>query len=367
VRAVTNLAVSNPTGLRSATNRADYLAFSVPALTNELGRLMAHRQSGGWTPQARLTREVYDEFNYGRLSPHALRRCLTHARAQWLLPPTHVVLAGEGSFDYHNYKGLGGCMVPTLLVTTPDGMFASDNQLADIQNNDGVPDIATGRLPVPTPVALSNLVNKIIAYETAVSGAWLSNVVIAADNPDDGGSFTVSSESVSALLPVWLTQQKAYLATQSLTAVRNTIFTGLNTGVVWMNYFGHGGWYGLAQEGMLTTSDFASLTNRVTPSILTAMTCLINRFEVPGSAAYSRRLLLEPPGGVAAVWSATGMSYNELAEILDRAMYVARYQNGASTLGEAARQALASGQAQGVQRFELDIMTLLGDPAQQLR
>ncbi|MCX7009603.1 MAG: C25 family cysteine peptidase [Kiritimatiellaeota bacterium] len=189
-RAATNLTACASTGLRSAGNRADYLAFSVPALTNELARLTGYRQAGGWTPQPLLTQQIYDEFNYGRLSPHALQRCLAYALGQWSLPPTHVVLVGEGSFDYHNYKGLGGCQVPPLMVNTPDGMFAADNQIADVRGNDGVPEIAIGRLPAPTPAALSNLINKIIACETAASGPWLSSVVLAADNPDDAGDFT---------------------------------------------------------------------------------------------------------------------------------------------------------------------------------
>jgi len=367
VRAATNLIACAFTGLRSATNQADYLAFSVPVLTNELARLIAYRQAGGWTPQARLTQQAYDEFNYGRLSPHALRRCLAHAQAQWSLPPTHAVLAGEGSLDYHNYKGLGGCMVPTFLVNAPDGMFASDNQIADVVGKDGVPELAIGRLVAATPAALSNLVDRIIAYETASPGAWLSNAVFAADNPDDGGNFTASSETVAALMPAWLALQKAYLETQSVAVVHNAICDGLNAGVIWLNYFGHGGWNGLASENLLSPADFSSLTNRATPAVLTAMTCLINRFELPGADCFSKRLLLEPPGGVAAVWSATGLSYNNAAETLDRAFYTARYQESAVTLGGAARRALEAGQAQGVPRFELDIMTLLCDPALRLR
>jgi hypothetical protein len=364
--AVTNLSACSSTGLRSAANRADYLAFSVPTLTNELARLLAYRQAGGWTPQALLTQQAYDEFNYGRLSPHALQRCLAHALAQWSLPPTHVLLAGEGSFDYHNYWGYGGCQVPPMLVNTPDGLYAADNQIADVFHT-GVPAVAIGRLPAPTPAALSNLVNKTMACETAASGAWLSQVVLAADVPDEAGDFIASSEAVAALLPGWLTQQKAYLANQSLATVRSTILGGLNTGVVWMNYFGHGGWDGLASAGMLNTNDISTLTNQATPSVLTAMTCLINRFEMPGAMCFSEQLLVDAPGGVAAVWSATGMSDNSLATILDQAFYLARYQNGAPTLGAAARQALQSGQAQGVQQFEMDIMTLLGDPALRLR
>jgi hypothetical protein len=314
-----------------------------------------------------LTQEVYDEFNYGRLSPYALRRCLAHGQAQWAVVPTDAALVGAGSFDYRNYKGFGGCLVPPIIVNTPDGMFASDNQIADISGHDGVPDVAIGRLLAPTPAALSNLIDKILAYETAPAGLWLTNTVFAADNPDDGGGFTASSEAVSALGPTWMTLQKGYLETQSVSAVRNVIRNGLNSGVVWMNYFGHGGYNGLASENLLSPSDFSSLTNRITPAVMTAMTCLINRFDFPIADCFSKRLLLEATGGVSAVWSASGMSYNDSAEVLDRAFYRARYQYGATTLGAAARQALASGQAQGVPRFELDILTVLGDPALTLR
>ncbi len=367
VSEVTRLTACADTGLRSSTNHADYLAFSVPSLTNALGRLMTHRRAGGWTSQVVLTQQAYDEFNYGRLSPHALRRCLAHASAEWSTPPTHVVLVGTGSFDYRDYKELGGCLVPPLMVSTPYGLFASDNQIADTQGDDGVPELAIGRLPVRTSVALSNMVDKTIAHDTASPGVWQSNVVFAADNPDKAGDFTASSEAAAGLLPEWITQQKAYLETQSVDAVRQTIRTNLNAGVVWMNYFGHGGWYGLAEERILAQGDFSSLTNRTNLGVLTAMTCLINRFEVPGAPGFSEQLLLDAPGGVAAVWSATGLSENASAEVLARALYLARYEHGIATLGEGAQRALLSGSAQRLPRFELDIMTLLGDPALPLR
>lgn len=367
IAAATNMSAYVSAGLRSASNRADYVAFSVPTLTNSLERLLAYRRGGGWTPGVVLTQQAYDEFNYGRLSPHALRRCLAHGLTQWSLKPAQTLLAGRGTFDYRNFRGYGTCLVPTMMVTTPDGLFASDNRLADVLDDDGVPDTGIGRFSATSGSTLSNLINKAIAFDSAAPGAWQTNVLFAADNADESGNFTASSESVASVVPATIGMRRAHLASQSLSVARGTIRTNLNSGVAFMNYFGHAGWYGLAEEKMLSQSDFASLTNRTTPTVFTGMTCLISRFEMPGVDSFSEQLLWGAPGGIGTIWSATGLSYNNLAEMLGREFYLSRYQEGIGTLGDAVRWSLNSGREQGVARFELDIMVLLGDPALQLR
>ena len=49
-----------------------------------------------------------------------------------------------------------------------------------------------------------------------------------------------------------------------------------------MNYVGHGGLDRLASEGLLVTADADALTNGERLPVVTALTCTINRFEVPG-------------------------------------------------------------------------------------
>ena len=41
-------------------------------------------------------------------------------------------------------------LLPPLMAATPHGLFASDNRFADVEGDDGVPEMAIGRLPVVT-------------------------------------------------------------------------------------------------------------------------------------------------------------------------------------------------------------------------
>ncbi len=61
-----------------------------------------------------------------------------------------MTLVGRGTYDYRDLRGFGDNLVPTLLVGSPDGLVASDVAFADLSGDDGIPEIALGRLPVVT-------------------------------------------------------------------------------------------------------------------------------------------------------------------------------------------------------------------------
>ena len=46
--------------------------------------------------------------------------------------PRFLLLAGLGTLDYKDYLGHGGNLVPPVMVSTPSGLFASDNALTDL-------------------------------------------------------------------------------------------------------------------------------------------------------------------------------------------------------------------------------------------
>ena len=82
-----------------------------------------------------------------------------------------MLLVGDASFDPRNYLGLGDFdFVPTKLIDTVYLETASDDWFVDF-NNDGLPSIAMGRIPVRTPEEAALVVSKIIAYESAELGA----------------------------------------------------------------------------------------------------------------------------------------------------------------------------------------------------
>ena len=118
--------------------------------------------------------------------------------------------------------GAGDCILPPVLQPTSRGLFVSDSWFVDF-TGDGLPEIPLGRLPVMTDEELSDLVQKIIAYESAPAGDWQNRVLLAADDPDSAGDFTFASDVLADLFPDTYDVVKAYLAVDGLDVTRATI------------------------------------------------------------------------------------------------------------------------------------------------
>jgi hypothetical protein len=236
--------------------------------------------------------DVYDEFNSGLAEPPAIRAFLRHATSRWSTPPRYVTLVGRGTFDYRDLRGFGDNLLPTLLVGSPDGLVASDVALADLAGDDGVPEVAIGRLPVLTAAELAAYVEKIQAHEGAVAGEWRRRVLLAADDPDVAGNFTADSDSVAALLPAGFTADRVHLETTTAEAGREAIIQALNDGVVAFNYIGHGGVDRLAEEDLFTSADVPSLANPDRLPLFFAMTCSVGNFALPGYPSLGEAMLL---------------------------------------------------------------------------
>ncbi|MEM7396514.1 MAG: C25 family cysteine peptidase [Verrucomicrobiota bacterium] len=129
-----------------------------------------------------------------------------------------------------------------------------------------------------------------------------------------------------------------------------------------MNYYGHGGLRRFSHEGLLTSDDVAGLKNGRRLPVVTAMTCIIGRFGVPGTDAIGEDLVLHPHGGAIAVWAPTGLSRNQFAAPLSKAF--AQYLASADEpiLGRGIQQAIEQQAAQS-RKYILQIYTILGDPA----
>lgn len=59
-----------------------------------------------------------------------------------------MALVGKGTYDYRDRAGAGDNLMPRLLASTNDGLFAADQRVADV-DDDGVVDLATGSYCIP--------------------------------------------------------------------------------------------------------------------------------------------------------------------------------------------------------------------------
>ncbi len=139
------------------------------------------------------------------------------------------------------YEDSADTLMPPYMIATPYGLSASENRLADVDgSDDGLPEMVMGLLPAKTVEDLTGMIDKIIAYEES-AGDWKNNVLMVADNPDDGGDFTSDSDAVATLVPDGYTTTSIYLEDLGLSETRDALTTGFNDGAFLVNYFGHAG------------------------------------------------------------------------------------------------------------------------------
>lgn len=347
--------------LRSAGNRADYVVIAPAALRDAAERLADTRRAQGMTALVADLDQIMDTFNGGVSDPRAIRTFLSYAHTQWSQGPRYVALAGTGTYDYRNLLGFGDNLLPPLMVRTADGLFPSDNQLGDV-DGDGLPEVAVGRIPVLSAAELDAYTAKLAAYESAAPASWTGTAVMAADAADRGADFAADSDEVAGQLPPAYAVSRIDLTTAPLADARAELLGAIGSGTAFVSYMGHGALDRLSAGGLLTSADVPGLANGARLPVMTAMTCTINRFEVPGIPALGEMLAKDGAGGAAAVWGPTGLSTNGQAKLLAERFYHA----ADARLGDRVLRAIGELRTLGGDPDLPRIYVLLGDPALRL-
>jgi len=349
--------------LKDPANAAEYVIVTTQELKAAAQTLADYR---GMPSLVVDIQDVYDEFGYGVSSPHALKAFLAYASSIWATPPRFVVLAGHGTFDYKDAFGFGGNLIPPMMVSTPDGLAASDVWFADLDPSGLAPELAIGRLPVATPAELEALIRKIQLRERLAGTPWAHPLVALADNPDVAGAFPVDSDRIMAAAAPALLPERIYLSELPVAAARERLLSAVNEGAGMISYVGHAGYDILADERLLTSADVTGLANHELPTVLTAMTCIAGDFALPFIDSVAEELVRKPEGGAAAAWAPTWMSENDHAVYLAERYYAAVFGGRSSTIGEAITTAMREYEQTSRPQYMLHTYTLLGDPAMRL-
>jgi hypothetical protein len=174
-------------GLLTGSNTADYIIITTPALNSALDPLRTLRTSQGLTVKTVYVQDIFDEFGYGRYATYAIREFLKYAYNNWNGDLDYVLLAGDGSYDHRDVLGTNGSsnQVPVFLRSGVDSLLgeaAADNQYVAFEENSDLAQMMLGRLPAQNTAELSNMVSKILNYESA-EGVWRGRHFFVVDNP----------------------------------------------------------------------------------------------------------------------------------------------------------------------------------------
>ena len=372
--AVAGVVADLPSDLRAASNRGEYLVIAAAGLEAPAEALAQYRGSLGLEAQMVRLQDIYDEFNRGVVSPWAIQDFLRHAAASWRVEPRYVVLAGDSSFDFKDRLGFGGNLLPAPMASTPEGLFPSDHRTADLSGDDGVPEVAIGRLPVRSEEQLAAYLAKLQAYEAA-AGDWRQETVWVADAVDEGGEFIIDSEALIDRLPRDLGVDRIYVDQLGPEAARQQVLDRFDDGALLVHFLGHGNLMQMGDDaGLLLTSDVPSLGNGERQPVLSAMTCALGRYDRIFFDTLSESLVLSATGGVIALWAPTGFSFNEEAVRLSDGFLPVLFDQlpgsgDPGTLGDGVVQALSDylATAEEPRAFIPFVYTLLGDPVIRLQ
>ncbi|XOF33695.1 MAG: C25 family cysteine peptidase [Candidatus Electrothrix sp. YB6] len=363
------LSADTPSRLRRRYNRADYLIIAPLHLMESAQRLADHRASEGLKVMLVDIEDVQDEFSHSLAAPEAVHDFLSYVYTNWIQVPPHVALVGAGSYDYKNYLGYGYPLVPAKLAATPDGFFPSDNVLADVVGNDGVPEFAIGRIPAVDSTELDRYTEKLIHFEQDQAERDTGTVMtLVTDMPDpSAGDFAAGADRVAELVSAQgVAVNRLAADALGVNGTHDGIINALQQGGGILHYIGHSSMVALGRSSALLTADEVDAMPDIgVPMLMVSMTCSAGAFGYPPMDSIGETAVLRADGAAVGFFGASGLSENHLADIMAKGFYRSLFdpENVNPRIGDAVVGAKQYYSAQGGERSVLDIYNLLGDPA----
>lgn len=297
-----------PSSISATTNAADMviISYSNPGFLNAAETWATYRRStagGGLSVKVIDVADVYDEFGYGQIGYHPIKDFLKRASTQWATRPSYVMLIGDGSYDPRKYLMTtdgNWDLMPSANVRLIHNESVSDDALVDF-DDDGLAELAIGRIPARTVAQITTAYNKMRAFENNQSN-FSRGTLFAHDVSTDYDFEGMSQQLIQQLPP----GTPASLVSTLDADAQSALVGRMNEGKLFVNYSGHGATGLWANSSFFTIFTVPQLTNSTTPSFYTMLTCLNGFYVRPDADSMSEALLFSNTGGAAATWASSG-------------------------------------------------------------
>lgn len=397
-----------------ALPQADMIIIAPAAFTEQAERLAEeHRTRDDLSVEVVDPKEIFNEFSSGTPDASAFRRLmkmLYDRRSSEKDAPKHLLLFGDGVYDNRGitnsteianiFKQYGDELILTfqsqesLRETQANFSYVTDDYFGflDDSNNgknvrDCILDIGIGRLPVRTTQEAQEVVDKLISYmDNKEVGPWKNKVSFVADDGSTGDNFTTRHmEDANGFADYIHTNNPEFLVNKVFFDTYKKDYSGANTtypdvtkkiqqqlksGLLIINYVGHGNTTSWSDERVLTQSDIIQATYPCLPLWITA-TCDFTRFDQAATSAGESVFLNKISGGMG-LFTTTRPVYPEQNKAINNQLIAHLFQkeNGQRlTLGEVmmyTKRELNKNTYDTVLNENKLCFILIGDPAMKL-
>jgi hypothetical protein len=287
----------------------DYIIVSPNNMLSHAERLaQINRNQYGLNVKVVGLNEIYNEFSSGNPDIGAIRNMVKYVYDNASTPENrlkYLCLLGDGSFDYKDRIPNNTNIVPSWYSYNSFSLatsFVSDDFYGMMDDSEGAMnttdllDIAVGRILADTPQRAKEMVDKIESYYVKEAfGSWRNNFVVISDD-NDSKLFGELQETTNAIGDL-VSQKKPFINVTKIHTdafqqessaggnrypdVTNEIVNAIDNGALVVNYFGHGGEEGLAEERILLKPDIIKFRNVCKLNCFVTVTCEFTRFDNP--------------------------------------------------------------------------------------
>ena len=388
--------VLNPTSFLTnlmALPPTTYLLITSETFRKEAELLVSHRKNvAGLSAQVVTVEEIYEAFSTGQQDIAAIRNFVRYLYFSQGNKLKYLCLFGDTSYDYKKRTAANDMVVPTFHALNSFSLtysFMSDDFFVMLDENEGMltsfdrMDVAVGRMVFSDASQARVLVNKVIDYESPINrGSWNNSFTILSDDADigknkDDFSLQVTLDALGdeivrqkPLMNITKIHSDAYMQVASAGGdrypdVETALANRLAHGTLVVNYFGHGGEDGLAQEFIVDKDMASTLFHPGKYPLFITVTCEFSRFDNHTRPTAGEMLYQNPTGGAIGMVSTTrqifinrGVDYNKILS-----KYLFAYGNEDYT---SIAEALRLAKNEFTDANQKRVLFYIGDPALKL-
>ena len=394
-----------------ALPQADYLIVTHANFTGQAERLANLHRAQGLEVHVAVLGDIYNEFSAGVQDATAIRMLakMFYDRSGVEPGPSlkYLCLFGDGTYDPKNRVPNNNNFVPTFQFDEGDvseshiAMMPADSYFGILDDNEAISgsdkiDVYVGRMLVSNNQMAKELVDKVEhymnngsgIYSTATTncsndeysstfGDWRTTYTLIADDQENNYFLKFDVEPqynyVSDTLPEMnciKIYQDAYpqVATaggERYPDVNEAITSRIERGSLVVNYVGHGGEVGLAEERVVTLPMIQDWRNIDVLPLMVSATCEFTKFDDPSRVSAGEWASLNPYGAAIALMTTTRSVYfgvnTNIGQEFIRHVFQRDAQLRPRTFGEIISRTL-----NGVGGNNKRSFTLIGDPALRL-
>ncbi|WP_430613841.1 type IX secretion system sortase PorU [Flavobacterium sp. JP2137] len=382
----------------------DYLIITDNVLKAAAERLASfHRSTNGLKVKVVTVDQIYKEFSSGKQDVAAIRNFVKYVYKNASSPAArlkYVNMFGDASFDYKDRIPNNRNIVPVFYgmnlgfrnTSSGDGSnfsayttFMSDDFYVLMDDGEGLMldadyglDLAVGRMLAKSLDEANAMVDKVVDYSDKEShGRWRNVLVALSDDVDVLGDFILQKgldemiDKVSLRKPFFNVKkihmdsylQESAAAGKRYPQAKKDFIESIENGALFINYFGHGGEEGLAQERIFGIDDAQKLNNYKKYPLFVTITCEFTRFDNPYRLTGGESMYKNRRGGAIALIATTREIGIESGRQINASLseYLFPDSNQYSTIAEA----LMNTKNNSSQR-DKNVVFYIGDPALKL-